>query len=200
MIKSEDFTVCATICKAAEVKQSGDGTPFITFNVKVPVQGRDESGFMTISISADGDKNSVAYYTLDRRVTVKGALSFRKKEQNTYYNLRAESIAIENSNVPDKLEGSLSFKGKVSKHGVQSKKDSKQNDYQTFSAYSSDRNGDQREFIWVHFLNFKPCLEAFLAANAFVEVKGDLQLGFYKGKVTHECIVREVSEWVLEKK
>ena len=200
MIKSEDFTVCATICKDAEVKQSGDGTPFITFNVKLPVQGRDESGFMIISVSADGDKNSMTYYTVGRRVSVHGTLSFRMKEKNTYYNLRADNITIENSNVPDKVEGSLTFKGKVSKYGIQEKKDSKQNDFQTFSAYSSDRNGDQREYIWVHFLNFTPCNEPFLAANAFVNVKGDLQLGFFKGKVTHECVVREISEWVLEKK
>ena len=200
MIKCEDFTVCAVISKAAEVKQNGDGHPFITFNVRVPVKGRDGSGYLTISVSADGDRGDTSFYSQDRRVTVHGTLSLRKKGDNIYYNLRADDLRIENSNVSYRLEGKMYFKGKVGKKGVTEKKDSKGNPFQTFSAYSSDRNGDTTEFIWVRFLNFKPCHEPFLAAGSFIEVKGDLQLSFYKGKVSVECVVAEVSQWVLEQR
>lgn len=70
---------------------------------------------------------------------------------------------------------------------------------QSFSAFSSDKNGENYEFTWVSFINLSPIHEEYLAADKYVEVHGDLQLDVFKGELQLECKVKSIAPWELNK-
>ena len=41
--------------------------------------------------------------------------------------------------------------------------------FSTFAAFSSDKEGENREFTWVSFVNFSPIHEDYFAAEKYVE-------------------------------
>lgn len=200
MIKC-NVTACGTISSSAEEKQSKDGEKFISFGMVVPMKGKDGTGKdVWITVSASGDKDAAANYSAGRKVTVSGVMYFRKHDGNLYQNLRASSpIEINESTAADRLDGSMEFRGKVSKKGIKELKDKKGKDFQSFSAFSSDKEGDNREFTWVSFVNFNPVHEDFFAAEKYVEVHGDLQLGIFKNELQIECKVKSIAPWELNK-
>lgn len=201
MIKC-DLSICAVICRAASVKESKDGNTFLSFNVKLPIEGRDGSvKELEMSVSVDGDKSKVSVYSAGRRVNLVGTLTLRKKGGKVYYNFRAETVNVANSKDPDRIEGSMEFRGKIGKKGVDAKTDKHNNPYKAFSAFSTDKDGDKAEFTWVRFLYFNPKDgEDFLKADAYIEAKGELQLGVFKDEISVDCRLSEVKPWVLEKK
>lgn len=201
MIKC-NLNVCAVICRAANVKEGKDGNSFLSFNVKLPIEGRDGSSKeLEMSVSADGDKSKASVYAAGRRVNLTGTLMVRKKGGKIYYNFRAESVSIANSKDADRIEGTMMFRGKIGKKGVDVKTDKNNDTYKAFSAFSTDKDGDKVEFTWIRFLYFNPKDgEDFLTADAYIEVEGDLQLGVFKDDISLDCRVSEVKPWVLEKK
>ncbi len=201
MIKS-NVNVCAAINRAASVKNGKDGNSFLTFGIKIPVEGRDGSKKdLEISVSLDGDKSKASVFAAGRRININGTLTIRKKGGKTYFNLRADSAELANSKSDNLIEGTMDFRGKIGKKGVEEKTDQKGKSFKAFSAFSSDKDGDNVEFTWVRFLYFNPKDgEDFLQANTYVEVKGDLQLGVYKNEISIDCRVSEVAPWVLEQK
>ena len=201
MIKC-DLNVCAVICRAASVKEGKDGNHFLSFNVKLPIEGRDGSSKeLEMSVSVDGDKSKASVYAAGRRVNLVGTLTVRKKGGKIYHNFRAESASIANSKDPDHIEGTMEFKGKIGKKGVDVKTDKNNDTYKAFSAFSTDKDGDKAEFTWIRFLYFSPKDdEDFLKADAYIEAKGDLQLGVFKDEISMDCRISEVKPWVLEKK
>lgn len=201
MIKC-DLNVCAVICRAASVKEDKEGNNFLSFNVKLPIEGRDGSSKeLEMSVSVDGDKSKASVYAAGRRVNLVGTLTVRKKGGKIYYNFRAESASIANSKDADRIEGTMEFKGKVGKKGVDVKTDKNNDTYKAFSAFSTDKDGDKAEFTWIRFLYFNPKDdEDFLKADAYIEAKGDLQLGVFKDEISMDCRISEVKPWVLEKK
>ena len=204
MIKCEVSKLCAVIDRQAEPKKGKDGQTFLSFSVKLPVEGRD--GFLSgilISVSVDGDKGKAADLTVGRRVEIQGTLSPRKKGDNVYFNLRAEDVKVVGKNEADAIEGEMHFQGKIGKDrdgrpAVENRTDKKGNPFQTFSAYSSEKDGDNREYLWVRFLNFSPENDGCVKAEAFIDVKGDLQLGFFNNKPDICCRVREIQPWTLQ--
>ena len=199
MIKC-NLSVCAAISRAASVKNSKEGTTFLTFNVKVPVEGRDGAKKeLEMSVSLDGDKSVASVFTANRRVNITGILSIRKKGGKVYYNLRADSAELANSKSEDSIVGQMNFRGKISKKGVEAKIDKHGTSFKAFSAFSTDRDGDNVEFTWVRFLCFNLNDEDFLKANVYIEAKGDLQLGVYKDEISLDCLLREVSPWKIDK-
>lgn len=201
MIKC-DLNVCAVISRAASVKNGKEGNSFLAFSVKLPVEGRDGSKKdLELSVSLDGDKSKAAVFTSGRRVTLSGVLTVRKKGGKVYFNFRADSAELANSKESDRIEGTMEFRGKIGKKGVDVKNDKNGDTYKAFSAFSTDKDGDKAEFTWIRFLYFNPKDgEDFLAANSYIEVKGDLQVGVFKDEVTLDCRVTDVQPWVLEKK
>ena len=203
MIKC-DVKLCAAIDRPAQVKQGKDGQSFIAFGVKVPVQGRDGSRLsLDISVSMAGDKGKASVYATGRRVQIAGILTLRKKGDNTYFNLRAENVDLVKSTEGDSFEGEMHFQGKIGKDregkpAVDNKTDKKGNPFQTFSAYSSEKDGENREYVWVRFLNFSPGNEDFVKAESFVDVRGTLQLGVYNNRLDIGCRVKEIVPWTLE--
>ena len=200
MIKC-NVSACAAINRAASVKNVKDNS-FLTFGIKVPVEGRDGSKKdLEISVSIDGDKSKASVYAVGRRLNISGTMTVRKKGGKTYFNLRADSADLANSKSENFIEGTMEFRGKIGKKGVEVKTDKKEKTYKAFSAFSSDKDGDNVEFTWVRFLYFNPKDgEDFLQANTYVECKGDLQLGVYKDEISLDCRVSEVAPWELEKK
>lgn len=198
MIKC-DLSLCAVITRAASVKTGKDNNPFLSFSVKCPIEGRDNAKKdLEISVSVDGDKSKSSIFAAGRRVKLSGSMSVRKRDGKVYYNLRAESAELANSKDEDKIEGTMEFRGKIGKRGVEEKLDKKDNTYKVFSAFSTDKEGDKAEFTWVRFLYFNPKEgEDFLQANTYVEVTGDLQLGVFKDDISIDCRVSEVKPWVL---
>lgn len=200
MIKC-NVSACAAINRAASVKNVKDNS-FLTFGIKIPVEGRDGSKKdLEISVSVDGDKSKASVYAVGRRLNINGTMTVRKKGGKTYFNLRADSAELANSKSENFIEGTMEFRGKIGKKGVEVKTDKKEKTYKAFSAFSSDKDGDNVEFTWVRFLYFNPKDgEDFLQANTYVECKGDLQLGVYKDEISLDCRVSEVAPWELEKK
>ena len=201
MIKIKLSQFCAVINRAASVKSNKDGVSFLSFGVTYPVEGRDGSKKdLDISVSLDGDKNQASVYSEGRRVTIEGNLFIRKHDGRLYFNLRASKVSLANSKAEDRFEGSLEFRGKVGKNGVDNKVDKNGSAFKAFSAFSTDKDGDKAEFTWVRFLYFNPKDgEDFLQAGAYVAVKGDLQLDVYKDAFSLDCRVSEVMPWVLDK-
>lgn len=201
MIKC-DVNICAAITRNAAVKEK-DGQEFFVFGVKLPVEGRDgKKVYLDISVSNNGGKGMAASYTTNRRVAVKGPMTVRKKNGKVYYNLRSEGDAeITKPSAVDNIEGEMEFIGKIGKNGVVEKVDKNGKPFKTFSAFSSDKNGDNTEFNWVNFMYFEPKDgETFLAAGKYVHVKGTLQLGVYEEKVSLQCVVKEIEEYVFPEK
>lgn len=200
MIKC-NLNVCAVISRAASVKEGKDGNTFLSFGVKIPVEGRDGSKKdLELSVSLDGDKSKSLSFPANRRVNMSGVLTVRKKDGKLYFNFRADSAVPANSKDGDRIEGTMEFRGKIGKKGVDVKTDKNNATYKAFSAFSTDKNGDKAEFTWIRFLYFNPKDgEDFLAANSYIEAKGDLQVGVFKDEVTLDCRVSEVQPWVLNK-
>lgn len=208
MIKC-DVTLCAVISKAAMVKNGKDGSSFLSFLVKMMVNGRD--GFqkeLELSVTTDGDKNMASIFALGRRVKVKGVLSVVKRGGVTYYNVRAtDPVEMVNSYDSDLLDGTMTFLGKLDpKKDIEVRTDKNGKTFKAFSAFSTDKNGDKAEFSWVRFLYFDPKDgEEFLQKGAHIEVKGDLQISAYqktveggvRSGISLECRAKEVSRWVL---
>ena len=201
MIRCE-LTACAVITRSASVKAGKDDTQFVSFGITYPVVGRNgEKKNLEVGVTVDGGKDVAAIYTNGRRVNILGMLNIVKRNGKVFFNLRADGgVELTKSTDPDKFEGKMEFKGKIGKKGVDENKDKKDNVFKSFSAFSSDRDGDKTEFTWVRFLYFNPKEgEDFLQANAYIQAKGELQLGVFKDEISLDCRLEEVSPWELKK-
>ena len=212
MIKCE-VTASAIISRAAQVKKDKEDKDFVTFGIKVPVHGRNgEKKDMEISVSVNGGKEVAAVYTQGRRVSVTGVMSVRKKDGKMFFNLRSsKDVELLNTVTDETISGTMEFRGKIGKKGVEERKDKNDKVFKAFQAFSSEKQeeGKNPEFIWVRFLYFNPNEgEDFLKADSYIEAKGDLQLGVFKRKsdngdtkeeITFDCLVKSVTPWVLDK-
>lgn len=200
MIKC-NVSCCAVVSRSASMKEGKNNEKFIAFSVKHPVTGRNgEKKEMEISVSMDGGKAAAASITTGRRVNIVGTMYVKKRDGRVFFNIRAtEGVDIAKSSDADRLEGTVDFRGKIGKNGVEVKKDKKDKDFKTFSAFSSDKNGEKVDFTWMRFLYFNPKDgEDFLKESAFIEAKGELQLGVYKDEITLDCRLSEVKPWELQ--
>ena len=201
MIKCNDVKVCAVISRAASEKTGKDGTKFLSFSVKPTITAYNgESKEIDINVTFNGDRGRMSEFTVGKRVQVTGTLSVNKRNGEVKFYLRAESVEVVSAEDTDSIEGEMTFTGKIGKKGIEEKTDKNGNLYKTFSGFSSDKSGDQMEFIWVRFLYFRPKEgEDFLQASATIEVTGDLKLSVYNGAVTFECMVTETKPWSSKK-
>lgn len=201
MIKC-NVTVCGNIVSSAVEKTAQDGSKFISYAIVTAVQGSDQSVAEThMNVSAPYNADTIQNYSTGRRVTINGTDYIRKSQGVEYHNLRTDGEAEFNeSTVPDRFEGSMEFKGKIGKKGVAEKTSKKGKAFQVFSAFSSDKNGENREFTWVNFVVLNPLQADYFAAEKYVEVHGDLRLNVYKSKLQLECNVKSVAAWDISKK
>ncbi len=199
MIKCE-VTVCGAISRSASVKRDKDGQPFVSFGVTIPVKSRkndDESADLDLGVTMNGDNSVASKFTTGRRVLILGVLTLKKKNGKTYFNLRAEGGAeLAKATDPVSIVGTMQFKGKLGPKGVENKiSENTKKPYRAFSAWSSDKDGENIDFIWVRFLDFNPDGKDFTTANGYISVEGDLQVEAYQQDISLSCRVKEVCPW-----
>lgn len=201
MIRCE-VKVCATISRAASVKESKEGTKCFSFGVKLPVDGRNgETKDLDVGVVMDDGKGWGDEFAVGQRVVLTGTMALHKRNGEVHFYLRAESIQKAAADDCCCIKGTMDFHGKLSKAGGEDKTDKNGCLYKSFSAFSCDKGGgDKMEFTWVRFLWFSPDASAeILKPGAYVEAKGDLRVGVYRDAVVLDCMVSEVLPWENKK-
>lgn len=198
MIKC-NVTINGVISRIASMHTGKDDRSYISFGVKVNVPSKDgdSSKAVEVSVLQECYSNELARYTSGSRVELKGSLTFRKRESNFYFNFYADSVDLSPENHQDDIAGSMEFKGTIGKQ-VDEKTDKKGRQYQIFSAFSTEKDGETFKYTWVRFIRFSPEHEAFLVPKGKIHIKGILEISVYQDKINLGCRAEEVSEWAKQ--
>jgi hypothetical protein len=198
MIKC-NVTANGVISRAALMRTGKDDKSYICFAVRVNVSSKDGESSKTVEVSVlqEGDSNELERYCAGSRVELKGSLTFRKRENNFYFNFYADSADFSPVNNQDIIAGSMEFKGTIGKQ-MDEKTDKKGRQYLIFSAFSTEKSGDIFEYTWVRFIRFAPEREAFLVPKGKIYINGTLEFSIYQDKINLGCRAEEVSEWAKQ--
>lgn len=193
MIKC-NVSVCGTISKAAVVRNGKDGMPFTTYSVDVVVPAK--SGInKTVIVSCIMDGDDSEGIVVGNRIELKGVLTFKKKDDNLYFNLKVSEVNLSPvSESKDGIVGDMEFKGKVGKD-IDMKKDKNGKAFLMFSAFSAEKIGEEFTFTWVRFVRFSEEREEWLQPKATIEAKGELEISVYNDRLNLCCKVAELSQW-----
>ncbi len=195
MIKC-NVTVCGTISRQAQMRANKEGKQFITFGISVVIPAK--SGInktVEISVAKDGDNQAeLVNYPVGSRVEVAGVLQFHKKGDVLYLNLSASGVNNFNAGNQDAITGSIEFRGSIGKQ-VEVKTDKKGKPYTMFSAYSSEKDGENYSYTWVRFMQFDTPKADWLQAKTGINAKGDLQVGVYNDRLDLTCRITELTPW-----
>lgn len=193
MIKC-NVKVCGIINRAASVKQTADGKSFVAFGMSVDVPST-KGDVVPVIISVAADNADVAVLTQGRRVSVDGVLKIKgAAEKKTYFNLSAENITLDPVEDAD-ISGEMEFRGVVCKD-IKTPTDKKGNRYLRFSAYSTDKIGDEFFSVFVRFVSFNEAIPSFIVPKAKIEAKGELRISTFNGNLDLNCKAVELKEYV----
>lgn len=198
MIKCS-VTINGTISRAAQMRTDKDNNQLVSFPVSVVLPAK--SGInktIEVSVSMNGTQTDCAKYPANQRVEMQGTLTLRKCGDALYFNFMADSVNLNPAESKDKIEGEMEFRGSLGSKDVVTKNDKKGNPFTIFSGFSTEKVGENFEFIWVRFVRFSGEKEASLQPKGKVNVKGTAEFGVYNDKVDISCRVSEISEWVKE--
>lgn len=198
MIKCS-VTINGTISRAAQMRTDKDNNQFVSFPVSVVLPAK--SGInktIEVSVSMKGVQADCDKYQANKRVEMQGTLTLRKRGDALYFNFMADSVNLNPSETKDKIEGNMEFRGSLGNKDVVTKNDKKGNPFTLFSGFSTEKVGENFEYIWVRFVRFSGDKEAFLQPKAKVNVKGTAEFGVYNDKVDISCRVSEITEWIKE--
>ena len=192
MIKC-NVSVCGTVSKAAVVRNGKDGMPFTTYSVDVVVAAK--SGInKTVMVSCIMDGDCAEAIVVGNRIDVKGVLTFKKKDDNLYFNLKGVEVSQPAAESKDSIVGDMDFKGKVGKD-IDMKKDKNGKVFLMFSAFSAEKIGEEFVFTWVRFVRFVEEKEEWLQSKAAIEARGELEISAYNDRLNLGCKVAELSQW-----
>ena len=192
MIKCH-VSVCGTVSKAAVVRNGKDGMPFTTYSVDVVVAAK--SGInKTVMVSCIMDGDCAEAIVVGNRIDVKGVLTFKKKDDNLYFNLKGIEVSQPAAESKDSIVGDMDFKGKVGKD-IDMKKEKNGKTFLMFSAFSAEKIGEEFAFTWVRFVRFVEEKEEWLQQKATIEAKGELEISVYNERLNLGCKVAELSQW-----
>ena len=192
MIKC-NVSVCGTVSKAAVVRNGKDGMPFTTYSVDVVVPAKKGIN-KTVMVSCIMDGDCAEAIVVGNRIDVKGVLTFKKKDDNLYFNLKGVEVSQPAAESKDGIVGDLEFKGKVGKD-IDMKKDKKGKTFLMFSAFSAEKIGEEFAFTWVRFVRFSEEKEEWLQSKATIEAKGELEFSVYNDRLNLGCKVAELNQW-----
>ena len=130
-------------------------------------------------------------------VEVLGTMYFKRRGDKLYFNLFADEIRTAAADAADKVEGKLSFRGKVGQN-IEEKRDRKEQPYTMFSAFSAEKVEDGFEYQWVRFFCFGKEREAWLQPGVRVEARGEMTLSAHNGKVNVSCRAEELAQHVAD--
>lgn len=195
MIKC-NVTICGTVSRAAQMRTNKEGKPFLTFGVNVVIPAK--SGInktIEISVAKDGGSNDeLSQYAVGSRVEVVGVLTFHKKGEALYFNMSATGINNFDAPGKDSVKGDIEFRGSLG-NKIESKTDKKGNPFLVFSAFSTEKNGEEFAFTWVRFMHFGETQKDWMTPKAGIEAKGELQLGVFNDRIDITCRVSELKEY-----
>ena len=192
MIKC-NVSVCGTVSKAAVVRNGKDGMPFTTYSVDVVVPAKKGIN-KTVMVSCIMDGDCAKAIVVGNRIDVKGVLTFKKKDNNLYFNLKGIEVSQSAAENKDGIVGDMDFKGKVGKD-IDMKKDKNGKTFLMFSAFSAEKIGEEFAFTWVRFVRFSEEKEEWLQSKAAIEAKGELEISAYNDRLNLGCKVAELSQW-----
>ena len=195
MIKC-NVTVCGTISRQAQMRANKEGKQFISFGISVVVKAKTGiNKTIEISVAKDGNNQAeLVNYPIGSRVEVAGVLQFHKKGDVLYLNLSALGVNSSNAGNQDTITGSIEFRGTIGKQ-VEVKTDKKGKPYTMFSAYSSEKDGENYSYTWVRFMQFDTPKADWVLAKAGINAKGDLQVGAYNDRLDLTCRITELTPW-----
>ena len=191
MIKC-NVSVCGTVSKAAVVRNGKDGMPFTTYSVDVVVPAKKGIN-KTVMVSCIMDGDCAEAIVVGNRIDVKGVLTFKKKDDNLFFNLKGVEVSQPATESKDGIVGDMEFKGKVGKD-IDMKNDKKGKTFLMFSAFSAEKIGEDFAFTWVRFVRFSEEREEWLQPKATIEAKGKLEISVYNDRLNLGCKVAEVSQ------
>lgn len=192
MIKC-NVSVCGTVSKAAVVRNGKDGMPFTTYSVDVVVPAKKGIN-KTVMVSCIMDGDCAEAIVVGNRIDVKGVLTFKKKDDNLFFNLKGVEVSQPATESKDGIVGDLEFKGKVGKD-IDMKKGKNGKAFLMFSAFSAEKIGEEFAFTWVRFVRFSEEKEEWLQSKATIEAKGELEISVYNDRLNLGCKVAELSQW-----
>ena len=192
MIKC-NVSVCGTVSKAAVVRNGKDGMPFTTYSVDVVVPAKKGIN-KTVMVSCIMDGDCAEAIVVGNRIDVKGVLTFKKKDDNLYFNLKGNEVSQSAAENKDGIVGDMDFRGKVGKD-IDMKKDKNGKTFLMFSAFSAEKIGEEFAFTWVRFVRFSEEKEEWLQSKAAIEAKGELEISVYNDRLNLGCKVAELSQW-----
>lgn len=192
MIKC-NVSVCGTVSKAAVVRNGKDGMPFTTYSVDVVVPAKKGIN-KTVMVSCIMDGDCAEAIVVGNRIDVKGVLTFKKKDDNLFFNLKGVEVSQPATESKDGIVGDMEFKGKVGKD-IDMKNDKKGKAFLMFSAFSAEKIGEEFAFTWVRFVRFSEEKEEWLQSKATIEAKGELEISVYNDRLNLGCKVAELNQW-----
>ena len=192
MIKC-NVSVCGTVSKAAVVRNGKDGMPFTTYSVDVVVPAKKGIN-KTVMVSCIMDGDCAEAIVVGNRIDVKGVLTFKKKDDNLFFNLKGVEVSQPATESKDGIVGDMEFKGKVGKD-IDMKKDKNRKTFLMFSAFSAEKIGEEFAFTWVRFVRFSEEKEEWLQSKAAIEAKGELEISVYNDRLNLGCKVAELNQW-----
>ena len=192
MIKC-NVSVCGTVSKAAVVRNGKDGMPFTTYSVDVVVPAKKGIN-KTVMVSCIMDGDCAEAIVVGNRIDVKGVLTFKKKDDNLFFNLKGVEVSQPATESKDGIVGDMEFKGKVGKD-IYMKKGKNGKAFLMFSAFSAEKIGEEFAFTWVRFVRFSEEKEEWLQSKATIEAKGELEISVYNDRLNLGCKVAELNQW-----
>lgn len=193
MIKC-NVKVCGIINRTASVKQTSDGKSFVAFGLSVDVPST-KGDAVPVNISVAAENADVAALTQGRRVSIEGVLKIKgAPEKKTYFNLSAGNIEMDPV-AESGIAGEIEFRGVVCKD-IKTPTDKKGNRYLRFSAYSTDKVGEDFFSVFVRFVSFNEAIPSFIVPKAKIEAKGELRVSTFNGNLDLNCKAVEMKEYV----
>lgn len=205
MIKAE-VNVTGTIKKSAVVRTDKQGKPYIGFVLTTNLQnsqGETRSVDIYVNIP-NGQQSELSHYIEGSRITVSGTMDVHRKDEDIVLFLEANLLSHENIGELDSISGIMSFRGHLRSEKVYEERTTKKgNPFLFFSAYSSEKVGEEFVSTWVNFMRF-PVIDAgietikpeWMVGKAHVEIKGTFELQVFKGKLSIGSMVKEMNLYV----
>lgn len=193
MIKC-NVTVCGSIGRDASARTNKEGKPFLTFPLRVAIQGKDgQKETVEIGVSKDGGQKEASGYASGSRVEITGTMYLKRRGEKLYFNLSADKID-RTKEKNDFIKGQMSFRGKVGKN-IEERKDKNDKPYTMFSAFSAEKVEENFEYQWVRFFCFDNQGEEWLQPGVRVDAKGEMTLSLHNGKPDLSCRVEELEPY-----
>lgn len=199
-----DVTAIGTIKRAATIRTDKNNQPYLSFILGITLTDSKGSSkdIELFVMDTKGKQSDISLYSENKRVSVTGSMNIRTKGEELAYYITADSITTKEVAELDSINGDLHFIGYLRKDNVcEEKTDRNGKPYLTFSAYSSEKVGDNFVNTWVNFKRFKAndddvLGEDWFQSKANVDITGDLQISAYKGRVAISSRVKTIKPHV----